>query len=176
MSGRPSKSALTRNARFTIALSSESGRSATRSTNVAAEERRKNLAENRQLLDSVLSKVPAILGRADHEIMIAAWMESLDYEDFERLCERHELPFEETETEEDIRDLFRRDVSNLVDAEVSRFMMELALLPSGYSSNRLEETDRLMVAAKLYNRPRKRLAPVAPSPKPNRRPSLGILK
>jgi hypothetical protein len=127
----------------------------------AAEERRRNLAENRELLDSVLSKVPAVLGRADHEMMIAAWMESLDYEDFERMCERHQLPFEETETEEDIREIFRQHVSKLADPEVSRFMMEIALLPSGYSSNKLEETDRLMVAAKLYNRPRKRLAPVA---------------
>ncbi len=127
----------------------------------AAEERRRNLAENRQLLDSVLSKVPAVLGRADHEMMIAGWLESLDCEDFERLCQRHQIQFGETETEEDIRESFRQYVSKLADGEVSRFMMELALLSYGYSSKKLDETDRLIVAAKLYNRPRKRLAPVA---------------
>jgi hypothetical protein len=86
---------------------------------------------------------------------------SLDYEDFERMCERHQLPFEETETEEDIRESFRRYVSKMADAEVSRFMMELALLPSGYSSNKLRDSDRLVVAAKLYGRRRKRLTRVA---------------
>jgi ParB family transcriptional regulator, chromosome partitioning protein len=123
-------------------------------------ERRKNLAQNRELLDSVLSKVPAVLGRPDHEMMIAAWMESLDYEDFERLCERHQIPYEETHLEEDIRELFRQYLSKLADTDVSRFLMELALLPSGYSSNKLEETDRLLVAAKLYDRPRQRLPTV----------------
>ena len=123
----------------------------------AAEERRKNLAENRELLEAVLSKVPAVLSRADHEMMIAAWMSSLDYEDFERMCERHQLPFNEVEVDEDLRELFRQYVSKLADAEVSRFMMELALLPSGYSSNKLSENDRLMAAAKRYAQPRKRV-------------------
>lgn len=127
----------------------------------ALEERRKNLAENRELLDAVLSGVPAVLSRADHEMMIAAWMESLDYEDFERMCERHKLPFEEVEMDEDLRELFRQYVSRLADAEVSRFMMELALLQSGYSSNKLEESDRLLMLARLYARPRKRAIPGA---------------
>ena len=40
-----------------------------------------------------LSKVSAVPGRADREMIIAARRASLDYEDFERLCERHEIPF-----------------------------------------------------------------------------------
>ncbi|MCU1329117.1 MAG: hypothetical protein JWN34_4487 [Bryobacterales bacterium] len=83
-------------------------------------------------------------------MMIAACMESLDYEDFERLCERHQLPFEETDLEDDIRESFRQYVSKLADAELSRFLMELALLPSGYSSNQLQEDNRLLAAARLY--------------------------
>jgi hypothetical protein len=42
----------------------------------AAEESRKKLADNQALLDSVLSKAPAVITRADHEMVIAAWLPS----------------------------------------------------------------------------------------------------
>ena len=122
----------------------------------AAEERRQTLAANGTLLDSVLAKVPAVLGRPDYELIISAWFDSLDYEDFECLCERHPLSGEDTG--DDPRDLYRQHITTLPDVEVSRFLVELALLPSGYSSQKLEEHDRLMLAARLYGRPRKRIA------------------
>jgi ParB family chromosome partitioning protein len=120
-----------------------------------AEERRKNLADNQTLLNSVLSKAPAVLTRADHEMIIAAWLDVLEYEDSERLCERHQIDVAEVEAEDDYRVTFAKHVAGLSDVDVVRFLIELALIQSGYSSTPLEETDPLRLAAQRYAKPAK---------------------
>ena len=118
----------------------------------AAEERRKNLADNQALLDSVLAKAPAVLTRVDHEMIIAAWLDVLEYEDSERLCERHQINAAEVEAEGDYRATFARWVAGLSDAEVARWLIEMALIGSGCSSKQLDETDPLRVASERYSR------------------------
>jgi ParB family chromosome partitioning protein len=120
-----------------------------------AEERRNNLAENQALLDSILAQAPAVLTRADYEMIIAAWLEVIEYEDSERLCERHGIETSDVEIEEDYRATFAQHVSKLSDAEVARFLIELALMRSGYSSARLEASDPLRMAAERYSRAEK---------------------
>jgi len=117
-----------------------------------AEERRNNLAENQALLDSILAKAPAVLTRADYEMIIAAWLEVIEYEDAERLCERHGIETSDVEIEEDYRATFAQHVSKLSDAEVARFLIELALIRSGYSSAQLEASDPLRMTAERYSR------------------------
>ena len=124
----------------------------------AAEERRKHLAENQSLLDSVLAKAPAVLTRADHEMIIAAWLDVIEYEDSERLCERHQIDAAEVEAEDGYRVTFAKHVAGLSDADVVRFLIELALIRSGYCSTVLAETDPLRVAAQRYARPALRKA------------------
>jgi ParB family chromosome partitioning protein len=119
------------------------------------EERRKNLTDNMALLDSVLAKTPAVLIRADYEMIIAAWLEVIEYEDSERLCERHGIDPGEVEVEEKYRATFAQHVINLSDAEVARFLIELALIRSGYSSAQLEADDLLRVTAERYARAKK---------------------
>jgi len=131
----------------------------------AAEARRKNLADNQALLDSVLSKAPAVLTRADHEMIIAAWLDVLEYEDSERLCERHQIYAAEVEAEDDYRVTFAKYVSGLSDTEVVRFLVELALIGSGYSSTTLPQTDPLRIAAQRYARPAKGQVKAAKKPK-----------
>jgi ParB family chromosome partitioning protein len=125
----------------------------------AAEEGRKNLADNQALLDSVLSKAPAVLTRADHEMIIAAWLDVLEYEDSERLCERHQIEVAEVEAEDDYREAFAKHLAALSDAEVVRFLIELALIGSGYSSTPLSDVDPLRVAAQRYARSAKQRVP-----------------
>jgi ParB family chromosome partitioning protein len=119
------------------------------------EERRKNLAENQALLDSVLSKAPAVLTRADYEMIITSWLEVIEYEDSERMCERHGIDTAEVEIEENFRAAFAQHVNNLSDAEVARFLIELALIRSGYSSAQLEADDLLRVTAERYAQAKK---------------------
>jgi hypothetical protein len=54
---------------------------------------------------------------------------------------------------------FAKHVTGLSDAEVVRFLIELALIGSGYSSTPLEETDPLRIAAQRYARPAKQRLP-----------------
>jgi len=77
------------------------------------------------LLDSVLAKAPAVLARPDHEMIIAAWLDFTEYEDSERLCERHGIDTAEVEIEENYRATFAQHVSKLSDADVVRFLIEL---------------------------------------------------
>jgi hypothetical protein len=67
-----------RNARFIHTPRREAEEERDEEYERAAEERRKNLADNQALLDSVLSKASAVLARADHEMIIAAWLEVLE--------------------------------------------------------------------------------------------------
>jgi hypothetical protein len=124
----------------------------------AAEERRKNLADNQALLDSVLSKAPAVLTSADHEMIIAAWLHVLEYEDSERLCERRQIEVADVEAEEDYRATFAKHVAGLSDAEIARFLIELALIRSGYSAKALDEADPVRAAAQRYSRTTKATA------------------
>jgi ParB family chromosome partitioning protein len=116
------------------------------------EERRKNLTDNIALLDSVLAKAPAVLTRADYEMIIVAWLEVIEYEDSERLCERHGIDTAEVEIEENFRATFAQHVNNLSDADVAQFLVELALIRSGYSAAQLDATDPLRIAAERYSK------------------------
>ncbi len=130
-------------------------RNATRNMNAPPKRAGRTLADNQALLDSVLSKAPAVLTRADHEMIIAAWLDVLEYEDSERLCERHQIDVAEVEAEDDYRSTFAKPVAGLSDAGVVRFLIELALIQSGYSSTPLDDADPLRVAAQRNVKPAK---------------------
>src|SRR5689334_9128406 len=70
-------------------------------------------------------------------MIIDAWLQVIDYEDSERLCERHGIQTAEVQIEEDYRSTTAKQVSELSDAEVARFLIELALIRSGFSSAQL---------------------------------------
>jgi hypothetical protein len=88
-------------------------------------------------------------------MIIADWLDVLDYEDSERLCERHQIDAEEVEAEDDDRVTFAKHVAGLSDAEVVRFLIELALIRSGYSSTPLADADPLRIADRRYAKPAK---------------------
>jgi ParB family transcriptional regulator, chromosome partitioning protein len=51
----------------------------------------KNLENNRRLLDAVLAKLPKTLSRADHEMLLFAAIDRLDYEDWDAITERYKI-------------------------------------------------------------------------------------
>jgi hypothetical protein len=85
-------------------------------------------------------------------MIIAAWLDFIEYEDSERLCERHGIDIAEVEIEDNYRATFAQHVSRLSDAGVARFLIELALIRSGYSATRLDATDPLRITAERYSK------------------------
>jgi len=60
-------------------------------------------------------------------MIIDAWLQAIDYEESERLCDRHGIETADGEIEEEYRATFARHVSQLSDVEVVNFLIESCL-------------------------------------------------
>lgn len=114
------------------------------------ESRDKAHQQNRQLFDAVVRKAPATLKRADFEMLVLAFIESLSIDDFEALAEQYKVDTEKVRTDQDLADLLRKKVRGMTEQQLVRTLIELALLPFGHSYKELATDNPLVLAAKRY--------------------------
>jgi len=114
------------------------------------EQRHKNRDQNRRLLDAVLDRMPKALTRADYETLAMATIERLQYEDWDAVCERYGINTDEVQEPDAAAFELRKRAQAATEPQLLRMLMELALLPSGWSEEALEPTDLLAVTARRY--------------------------
>jgi len=112
------------------------------------EQRQKHRDHNRRLLDAVLEHIPKTLTRADYELLVVATVDRLQYEDWEAVCDRYGIDTDETREPDAAAFELRKKAKEATEAQLVRMLMELALLPSGYSDEPLEPIDPLASAAR----------------------------
>ncbi|MGA8597061.1 MAG: hypothetical protein WB676_20300 [Bryobacteraceae bacterium] len=115
------------------------------------QESEKNRENNRRLLDGVLAKVPKTLARADYEMLLFAAIDRLDYEDWDALTERYKIDTDKVREPDGATFELRKKAQAATDHQLNRMLVEIALLPSGYSDEKLEASDPLASAARRYD-------------------------
>jgi ParB family transcriptional regulator, chromosome partitioning protein len=112
------------------------------------EQRQKHRDHNRRLLDAVLEHIPKTLTRADYELLVVATIDRLQYEDWDAICDRYGINADETREPDAAAFEFRKKAKEATEPQLVRMLMELALLPSGYSDEPLEPIDPLAITAR----------------------------
>jgi len=112
------------------------------------EQRQKHRDHNRRLLDAVLEHIPKTLTRADYELLVVATIDRLQYQDWEAVCDRYGIDTDETREPDAAAFELRKKAKEATEPQLVRMLMELALLPSGYSDEPLESIDPLASAAR----------------------------
>ena len=115
-----------------------------------AQQQEEQLQQNKLLLASVLKKVPARLARADYQMIVEGFLQALSREDFAALAEQYRIDTEQVQTEEDVTDLLRQRTQTMPEPKLKQMLIELCLLPFGYSYRELPEGNPLRVAAERY--------------------------
>jgi ParB family chromosome partitioning protein len=124
-------------------------------------ERNQNREANRLLLDSVLKKVPATLTREDYQMLVFAAIERLEYEEWESMIERHQIGADESQEPDAAEIELRRKAQEATEPLLIRMLIEMTLLRSGYSEEKLEPTDPLILAAARYAKAKPKAAKCA---------------
>jgi hypothetical protein len=112
------------------------------------ERRQKHRDHNRRLLDPVMERIPKTLTRADYELLVNATIDRLQYEDWDAICDRYCINTDETREPDAAAFELRKKVTEATEPQLVRLLMELALLPSGYSDEPLEPINPLASAAR----------------------------
>jgi hypothetical protein len=121
-----------------------------------AQQQQEQFERNKRLLESVLKKVPARLKRPDYQMIVDGFMQALSREDFEALAEHHRIDTDQIQTEEDLEDVLRRRTQEMTEPKLKQMLVELCLLPFGYSYRELPADNPLLAAAQRYGvKPRK---------------------
>jgi ParB family chromosome partitioning protein len=136
------------------------------------EQRQKNREKNRRLLDAVLDRIPKALIRADYETLVLAAIERLQYEDWDAICERYGINTDDVQEPDAAAFELRKRAQEATEPQLVRMLMELALLPSGWSDEVLEPSDLLAATARRYevslavkSRPKAKAAKCVSKPK-----------
>lgn len=106
--------------------------------------------ENRRLFDAVLDRIPKTLTRDDYETLVLATIERLQYEDWDAVCERYTINTDEVQEPDAAGFELRKRAQEATEPQLIRMLMELALLPSGWSDEPLEYNDPLASVARRY--------------------------
>lgn len=114
------------------------------------EQQLKNREHNRRLFDAVLDRIPKTLTRDDYETLVLATMERLQYEDWDAVCERYNINTDEMREPDAAGFELRKRAQEATEPQLIRMLMELALLPSGWSDEPLEYNDPLASVARRY--------------------------
>jgi ParB family transcriptional regulator, chromosome partitioning protein len=112
------------------------------------EQRQKHRDHNQRLLDAVLERIPKVLTRADYELLVIATIDRLQYEDWDAICERYGINTDETREPDAAAFELRKKATEATEPQLVRMLMELALLPSGYSGEPLKPIDPLASIAR----------------------------
>lgn len=142
------------------------------------EQQQKNRENNRRLFDAVLDRIPKTLTRDDYETLVFATIERLQYEDWDAVCERYNINTDEMREPDAAGFELRKRAQEATEPQLIRMLMELALLPSGWSDEPLEHNDPLTSVARRYEvsltakkTPKAKSAKCAPKKKGVRTPS-----
>ncbi len=114
------------------------------------ERQTKARSENVRMLDAVLDALPKALTRDDYEMLVVAAIERLEYEAFDAACERHKIDADEERERDSAAHQLMQKAKGATEASLIRMLVELALLPSGYSSEPMQPNDPLARAALRY--------------------------
>ena len=115
-------------------------------------------------MNAVLDCIPKTLTRADYETLVFATIDRLQYEDWDAICDWYSINTDETREPDAAGFELRKKAQEATEAQLVRMLMELALLPSGYSDEALEPLDPLASAARRYGvslTPKKKAKPKA---------------
>jgi hypothetical protein len=115
------------------------------------EQQQKNRDNNRRLLDAVLDRIPKTLTRDDYETLVFATIDRLQHEDWDAICEHYHINTDEMREPDAAGFELRKKAQDATEPQLIRMLMELALLPSGYSEEPLEHTDPPASAARRYS-------------------------
>jgi ParB family transcriptional regulator, chromosome partitioning protein len=115
-----------------------------------AKQQQDHFKRNKLLFESVLKKVPARLGRVDYQMIVDGFIQALSREDFEALAEHHRIDTEQIQTEEDLTDVLTRRTKEMPEPKLKQMLVELCLLPFGYSYRELPADNPLVAAAQRY--------------------------
>ncbi|HKD04877.1 MAG TPA: ParB/RepB/Spo0J family partition protein [Bryobacteraceae bacterium] len=133
------------------------------------EERLQNRESNRQLLDSVLTRIPPTLTRDDYQMLVFAAIERLEYEDWAALAERHDIKTDDSREPDAAEMALYKKAEEATELQLVRMLIELGLLRSGYSDEKLDPTDPLIRAAARYAKAKRQHAKCAGRKTPSRR-------
>jgi ParB family chromosome partitioning protein len=142
------------------------------------EQQQKNRENNRRLFDAVLDRIPKTLTRDDYETLVFATIERLQYEDWDAVCERYNISTDEMREPDAAGFELRKRAQEATEPQLIRMLMELALLPSGWSDEPLEHNDPLASVARRYEvtltpekTPKAKSAKCEPKKKGGRKPA-----
>jgi hypothetical protein len=110
---------------------------------------------NRRLLDTVLGQIPAALTRDDYQMLVFAAIDRLEYEDWEAITERHGIDADESQEPDAASFELRKKAQEAKEPQLIRMLIEIALLRSGYSDEKLGPTDALVLTADRYAKGRR---------------------
>ena len=113
--------------------------------------RERNLENNRQLLDATLERIPKSFVRADYEMLVLAMIKRLDYDELAVACERYGIDADQEREPDYANVALAEKARQLTERQLTRMLVELALLPSGLSDEELEPTDLLVVTSARYS-------------------------
>ena len=85
-----------------------------------------------------------------HETLVFATIERLQYEDWDAVCERYKINTDEMREPDAAGFELRKRAQEATEPQLIRMLMELALLPSGWSDEPLEHNDPLASVARRY--------------------------
>ena len=114
------------------------------------EQQQKIVEKNRRLFEAVLAKAPKTLSQADFEMLAIAAIDRLEFEYLDGVCERYGVNTGEARDEDAAQAELRARAQKATESELIRMLIELALLPSGYSYEELSPIDPLAQAAERY--------------------------
>ena len=114
------------------------------------EQQLKNRENNRRLLDAFLDRIPKTLTRDDYETLVPATIERLQYEAWDAVCERYVINTDEVREPDAAGFELRKRAQEATQPQLIRMLMDLALLPSGWSDEPLEYNDPLASVARRY--------------------------
>ncbi len=114
------------------------------------QERVQNRDANRRLLDSVLERIPTTLSRDDYQMLVFAAIDHMEYEDWEAMIERYGIDADESQEPDAPGFELRKKVQEATEPQLIRMLIEMALLRSGYSEEKLDAADALISAHSRY--------------------------
>jgi hypothetical protein len=106
-------------------------------------EREKHRKDNRRLLESTIKQVPKSLCRADYEMLLFAAINRLDYDDLDAERDRYNIDTDDVREHDGAIVALQEIARRATERQLTCMLVELALLPSGYSNEPLEPTDLL---------------------------------
>jgi len=98
----------------------------------------------------VLDCILRTLTRADYETLVFATIDRLEYEDWDAICDRYRIDTDQAREPDAAAFELRQKAQEATEPLLIRMLMELALLPSGYSEEALEPLDPLAGTARRY--------------------------